>query len=131
MPPVQLGPPFEPVDVGSCPLGASPYGLLDMAGLVWEWTSEFVDERTRAATLRGGSSFQPYALDQYGDNWYFPGGAPYDSSATFVPFASTYPGWGANKYPAAYSTTAHGKLLLMAPSMDRSGGISFRCAYDV
>ena len=130
VPPVQPKPPFEPADVGSRPAGASPYGLLDMAGLIWEWTSEFADERTRAATLRGGSSFQPFALDQFGDNWYFPGGAPYDASATFVPFAATYPGWGANKYPQAYSTAAHGKLLLMAPSMDRSGGISFRCAYE-
>lgn len=42
----------EPVQVGQYPNGASPYGILDMAGNIWQWTS----------TLWGvGSSLQfPY-----------------------------------------------------------------------
>ena len=33
-------------------------------------------------------------------------------------------------FPQAYKLNEHGKLLLMSPSMDRSGGVGFRCAVD-
>ncbi|MEQ1515299.1 MAG: formylglycine-generating enzyme family protein [Usitatibacteraceae bacterium] len=56
-----------PADVTAHPRGASPFGVLDLIGNVWQWTDEFIDEHTRAAVLRGGSSYQPQS-----SHWYFP-----------------------------------------------------------
>jgi formylglycine-generating enzyme required for sulfatase activity len=41
--------------VGSCEKGQSPYGVMDMAGNVWEWTSSY---EQRYAVLKGGSFFE-------------------------------------------------------------------------
>ena len=88
-----------PDDVDAHAGGASPFGVVDMVGNVWQWTDEYVDEHTRAGILRGGSYYQPQ-----GSIWYF---------------------------PQAYRNDQHGKLLLMAPSYDRSGALGFRCVKDV
>jgi formylglycine-generating enzyme required for sulfatase activity len=88
----------EPDNVDAHPSGASPFGVMDMVGNVWQWTDEFTDEHTRAEILRGGSHYQPV-----GSIWYF---------------------------PQAYRNDEHGKLLLMAPSYDRSGTLGFRCVED-
>jgi iron(II)-dependent oxidoreductase len=87
-----------PDAVDAHPQGASPFGVMDLVGNVWQWTEEFQDEHTRGGILRGGSYYQPQ-----GSIWYF---------------------------PQAYKLGEHGKLLMMAPSMDRSGGLGFRCAQD-
>jgi gamma-glutamyl hercynylcysteine S-oxide synthase len=89
----------SPDPVGAHPQGASPFGIQDMVGNVWQWTDEYQDDHTRAAVLRGGSYYQPQ-----GSIWYF---------------------------PQAYRNDEHGKLLLMAPSEDRSGTIGFRCVMDI
>ena len=54
-------------DVNAHPRGASPFGVEDLVGNVWQWTDEYIDEHTRAAILRGGSHYQPQ-----GSHWYFP-----------------------------------------------------------
>lgn len=87
-----------PDEVSAHPEGASPFGVMDLVGDVWQWTEEFVDEHTRGGILRGGSYYQPQ-----GSIWYF---------------------------PQAYKLNEHGKLLLMSPSMDRSGAVGFRCVVD-
>jgi gamma-glutamyl hercynylcysteine S-oxide synthase len=56
-----------PDSVDAHPQGASPYGVMDMVGNVWQWTDEFTDDHTRAAILRGGEYYQPQ-----GSIWYFP-----------------------------------------------------------
>jgi formylglycine-generating enzyme required for sulfatase activity len=56
-----------PAPVDAFPKGASPFGVMDMTGNVWQWTDEFEDEHTRAAILRGGAYYHPSA-----SHWYFP-----------------------------------------------------------
>ena len=84
--------------VGAHPGGASPFGVMDLVGNVWQWTEEFTDDHTRGGILRGGSYYQPQ-----GSIWYF---------------------------PQAYKLGEHGKLLMMSPSMDRSGALGFRLVQD-
>ena len=56
-----------PTDVDAFPKGASPFGVMDMVGNVWQWTDEYLDDHSRTAMLRGGSYFKPQ-----GSDWYFP-----------------------------------------------------------
>ena len=68
MPPSNVGRTLlPPADVDAHPAGASPFDVMDLVGNVWQWTDEFFDEHTRAAALRGGSSYRPQT-----SHWYFP-----------------------------------------------------------
>ncbi|GGD46104.1 formylglycine-generating enzyme family protein [Pseudoxanthomonas indica] len=58
---------LPPADVDAHPQGASPFGVEDLIGNVWQWTDEYADEHTRAGILRGGSAYQPQT-----SHWYFP-----------------------------------------------------------
>jgi len=47
--------PGRPVPVGQYPAGASPYGVLDLGGNVWEWVADKYDEDPKRRVVRGGS----------------------------------------------------------------------------
>lgn len=83
------------------PAGASPLGVLDLCGNVWQWTeSEHSDGRTRFCIIRGGSWFKAE-----GSLWYVEGGPRPVDMAT--------------------------KFLLMWPGLDRCATIGFRRAVDL
>jgi energy-coupling factor transporter ATP-binding protein EcfA2 len=52
----------QPTPVGSYPAGASPYGLLDMAGNEWEWTASLYKKGEDWRTVRGGSFYSDARL---------------------------------------------------------------------
>jgi serine/threonine-protein kinase len=47
--------PGHPVAVGRYASGASPYGVLDLGGNVWEWVADKYDEDPKRRVVRGGS----------------------------------------------------------------------------
>ena len=87
-----------PTNVDAYRRGASPFGIMDMVGNVWQWTDEYDDDHTRNAILKGGGYYRATT-----SKWYF---------------------------PRAYELNKYGKYLLMAPSIDRSATIGFRCVMD-
>ncbi len=81
--------PGRPVEVGSYARGASPAGVLDLAGNVWEWAADFYDPRGPAHTapvargveelgrasrhaVRGGACCSMFGLPRIDDRLGFP-----------------------------------------------------------
>ena len=57
----------EPTAVTAYSKDASPFGVKNMVGNVWQWTDEYDDEHTRSAVVKGGSYYHAQT-----SGWYFP-----------------------------------------------------------
>jgi formylglycine-generating enzyme required for sulfatase activity len=81
--------------------GKSPFGVMDMTGNVWQFTSDVYDNGTYFyVILKGGSFYKP------GSSWWYVKGGPQPLN------------W-------------HQQLLLVSPGFDRNSTVGFRCAADV
>jgi iron(II)-dependent oxidoreductase len=57
----------KPTNVNAYPQGASPFGVVDMTGNVWQWTDEYTDGHSQSAILKGSSYYHAQT-----SGWYFP-----------------------------------------------------------
>ena len=110
----------DPDDVDSHPAGASWCGAEDLVGNVYTWTRVFTDGHTSRAVIRGGSRWRPEVSEE-----------------TSVSVIQLYNAQGSHWYQPQPDSLGIGPLkghntyLLMADSLDRSGGIGFRCVADL
>ena len=90
-----------PDDVDAHPSGKSVFGVEDLVGNVWEYTSEFKDLHTRTVVLRGSSKYAPAAV--HAEGYYL---------------------------QPALELNRHQRYLLMDDSYERAATIGFRCVAD-
>ena len=90
------------VPVGSFAADASPFGLHDLCGHVWQWTDDTYTDRVHTfAILKGGSFFR----------------MPADASKWYV-------------HTGPLALTSHAKVPLVGASLDRFATVGFRCVMD-
>ncbi len=100
--PTRVNPGGGTMPVGAFPKDASPFGLHDLCGHVWQWLDDTYTDRVHSFTvLKGGSFFR----------------LPKDASKWYV-------------HTGPLKLTSHVKLPLLSPSLDRFSTVGFRCVID-
>ncbi len=105
-----------------------------------EWRADAVPAPDKDRTLRGPDNSDAHpqgtspfgVMDMVGNIWQWTDEyADQHTRAAILRGGSYYQPQGSIWYfPQAYRNDQHGKLLLMAPSMDRAGTLGFRCVVD-
>jgi formylglycine-generating enzyme required for sulfatase activity len=106
-----------------------------------EWDARSVPVSDKSRTMRGPDSVEAHpkgsspfgVMDLVGNVWQWTEEfVDEHTRAGILRGGSYYQPQGSIWYfPQAYKLSEHGKLLLMSPSMDRSGAVGFRCVVDV
>jgi gamma-glutamyl hercynylcysteine S-oxide synthase len=90
---------FDPVDVGSHPAGASAWGVQDLAGNGWEWTSTVFSGFTGFQPL---ASYPEYSADFFdGEHYVMKGASPATARELLRP---GFRNWFRPRYPYVYGT---------------------------
>jgi formylglycine-generating enzyme required for sulfatase activity len=90
---------LTPVDAFS--KGASPYGVMDLVGNIWQLTNDlYFNGAYYFVVIRGGSYYKPDS------SWWYIQGGPQQLDHTQI-------------------------MLLVSPGFDRNATVGFRCARDI
>lgn len=90
---------WDPVPVGSYPAGASAWGLHDLVGNGWEWTSTIFDGFPGFAPM---SSYPQYSADFFDGKHYVMKGASPATPPELI--RRSFRNWFRPNYPYAYAT---------------------------
>jgi iron(II)-dependent oxidoreductase len=105
-----------------------------------EWDASAVPAPEKGRTMRGPDPVDAHpkgaspfgAMDMVGNVWQWTEEFTDEHTRAGILRGGSYyqPQGSIWYFPQAYKLNEHGKLLLMAPGMDRSGALGFRCAVD-
>ena len=89
---------FEPVPVGSCPAGASAWGVHDLVGNGWEWTSSVFGPFSGFSPM---ASYPEYSADFFdGQHYVMKGASPATANALI---RRSFRNWFRPNYPYVYA----------------------------